>query len=138
MSLGIKIIMRTISNELFGDDDTGRIISENIGKKIAGLSLSDNALHFVFDDGAKIKIYDDGQNCCEERYMATDDDLPYFVGAVLNGIKIKDAPNIEDEYGEHEIQFLEVLTSKGTFVMANHNEHNGYYGGFWVVAEYEE
>ena len=25
-------------------------------------------------------------------------------------------------------------TDSGEFVMQNHNEHNGYYGGFYIVA----
>ena len=35
----------------------------------------------------------------------------------------------------HEIQFLDVKTSKGVFQISNHNVHNGYYGGFWVIAD---
>ncbi len=42
---------------------------------------------------------------------------------------VKDAPNIADEYGEHEVSFLEIETNKGQISVASHNEHNGYYGG---------
>jgi hypothetical protein len=28
--------------------------------------------------------------------------------------------------------FLEIHTDRGSFTMANHNVHNGYYGGFAV------
>lgn len=38
----------------------------------------------------------------------------------------------------HEVQFLHVKTSKGSFAVSNHNEHNGYYGGFNVEASLEE
>ena len=41
-----------------------------------------------------------------------------------------------DDIGEkHEVQFLEIKTDRGVLTMANHNEHNGWYGGFWIVAE---
>jgi hypothetical protein len=32
----------------------------------------------------------------------------------------------------HEVAFLEVTTDRGVFQMKNHNEHNGYYGGFLI------
>ena len=52
-------------------------------------------------------------------------------------IELRDAPNVEDdEYGNvHEVQFLVVTTSKGAFTIETHNEHNGYYGGFFIEAE---
>ena len=57
--------------------------------------------------------------------------------AGMLGAEIKEAPSIPTEYDEHEVQFLEVLTSKGGFTMASHNEHNGYYGGFLIRAAVE-
>ena len=68
--------------------------------------------------------------------MRTDDNLDYYVGSKLLGFEIKEATIMEDGYGLHEIQFLEVRTSKGCFTMASHNEHNGYYGGFDIRVEY--
>ena len=38
----------------------------------------------------------------------------------------------------HEVQFLEVKTSKGSFTMSSHNEHNGYYGGFSIEVRPED
>lgn len=123
---------------LGGNVDSVEAFQGAIGKKIAGLSLGeDDALHFVFEDSSKIKLYDDGQSCCESRYMHTDDDLSHFVGANLLGAEVRDAPNEPDEYGEHEVQFLIVNTSIGSFTMASHNEHNGYYGGFLIKAAVE-
>lgn len=115
-----------------GWDDRNLAWETAVNKPISACSLSDNALHFVMEDGTKIKLSDEGQSCCEHRYMMTDDDLSYHVGAVLLDAEIKDAPSIEAEYDEHEVQFLEVKTSKGVISCANHNEHNGYYGGFCV------
>jgi hypothetical protein len=110
-----------------------KILEESKEKKIAALSITEEeALHFTFEDGSKIRVFDDGQSCCEHRYMRTDDVLENFVGATLVEIELRNVPNENspDDYDEHEIQFLLVTTSKGVFTVANHNVHNGYYGGF--------
>jgi len=132
--------MGVMLNILCGNQESVDAFTASVGKTIADLSLGqDDALHFVFTDGTKLKIFDDGQSCCESRYMHTDDDLSLFVGAKLLGAETKDAPNVvdDDDYGEHEVQFLEVQTDRGVFTMSSHNEHNGFYGGFSirVVAE---
>lgn len=106
-----------------------------LGKAIKSARLGDDdALYLAFDDGTGIRFADEGQSCCESRYMRTDDDLASFVGAKLLGAEIKEAPTAAPpyEYGEHEVQFLEVQTDRGVFTMASHNEHNGYYGGFCI------
>lgn len=120
---------------LGGNEETVAAMKDATGKVIADLRLEDNELLIKFDDGTGIAIYDDGQSCSEYRHMSTDDNLADYVGAQLLGAEIKDAPTEEDEYGDHEVQFLEVMTSKGVFTMVNHNEHNGYYGGFWIVVK---
>lgn len=113
--------------------DSDKSLSEAIGKRIAELSLIDDVLYFEFHDGSRIKIFDDGQSCCELRYMHTDDNLSDYLGARLIGVEIKKGPTMEDDWGgAHEVQFLEVQTSSGSFTLASHNEHNGYYGGFWI------
>ena len=123
---------------LGGNEESVAAYHAAMGKEIASVTLGDDdALHFVFTDGFKLKVSDEGQSCCESRYMRTDDDLASFVGAKLNGMELKDAPNMPDEYGDHEVQFLEVQTDRGVFTMANHNEHNGYYGGFAVLLSVE-
>lgn len=133
--LGMGVMLGMI----YGNADSVNAFKSSMGKTIAALSLGDDdALHFEFSDGTKMCLFDDGQSCCESRYMRTDDDLTHFIGATLVDAEIKDAPNVEDdEYGEHEVQFLEVKTSKGCFTMASHNEHNGYYGGFSIRAALE-
>jgi len=125
---------------LGGSADSVDAFNGAVGKTIAGLTLStDNALHFVFDDGSKMRLFDDRQSCCESRYMRTDDNLAEFVGAKLLGAEIKEAPpmKVDDDYGEHEVEFLELKTDRGVFTMANHNEHNGSYGGFLISAAVE-
>ena len=94
-------------------------------------------LLLYFEDGSGISIYDTAQECCELRYMRTDDNLKDFVGSKLKDVILKDYKQLkDDEYGDvHEIVFLEIVTDKGSFVMSNHNEHNGYYGGFDIDCE---
>lgn len=122
-------------NMLGGNEESVKAFTAAVGKKILGLKLEDNRLAFEFEGGYKMSLFDDGQSCCENRYMRTDDNLADYIGATLTGAEVKDAPNVPDEYGdEHEVQFLEVQTSAGVLTMSNHNEHNGYYGGFWIIA----
>ncbi len=136
LGLGVMIKM------LGGNADSVAAFESGLNKQIVALYLgTDDALHFIFSGGHRMKLYDAGQSCCENRYMRTDDDLSYYVGATLLGATVEDAP--EGSAGDdishevHEVQFLHVKTSKGTFTMSTHNEHNGYYGGFYVVAAVE-
>lgn len=133
---GIKVLL----NDIFGEHEESRVIKDSIGKTIVALRLDedDDALHLEFSDGSKIVIFDDGQSCCESRYMRTDDDLTYFIGSKFTGTSLRDAPDRDEDGGVHEVQFLIVHTDAGDFTMANHNEHNGYYGGFLLKAKKEE
>ncbi|MBS3993634.1 MAG: hypothetical protein KGZ87_07950 [Bacteroidetes bacterium] len=128
--LGLGVMIQTLG----GNEETVNAVKSALNKTIEKVWLKENELLFKFTDGTNLKLYDDGQSCCETRYMRTDDDLSEYSGAKLLDFELKNAPNQEDEYGDHEIQFLDVKTDKGIFQMANHNEHNGYYGGFWIVA----
>lgn len=129
--LGIGVMIQSLG----GNEETVNAVKSSLGKVIEKVSLTNNKLIFKFTDDTELKIFDNGQSCCESRYMRTDDDLTDYNGSTLLDFELKRAPNIVDEYGDHEVQFLDVRTSKGVFQMANHNEHNGYYGGFWIVAE---
>jgi hypothetical protein len=87
----------------------------------------------------KLLIWDNGQSCCETRYMSTDDLLPTFTGAKLVGFEVVDGPDIEDEYGDaHEQMFVKLETTMGTITLVTHNEHNGYYGGFDIESRWED
>jgi hypothetical protein len=107
--------------------------SEYYGRKILGAAMEDDTLSLQLDGGKTISIWDSGQSCCEERYMTTDDDIGSLIGAVLARIEAKSGPDIDAEYGEHETIFVEVGTDKGFVTIVNHNEHNGYYGGFGLT-----
>lgn len=127
LGLGVMI------NMLGGNKETVKAYQASLGKTIKSVTLKDDCLSMCFDDETGIQIFDDGQSCCENRYMVTDDDLLYHVGAKLLGAEVASAPDVEDDGECHEVQFLHIKTSKGTFTMSNHVEHNGYYGGFSIV-----
>ena len=120
---------------LGGNEETVKAYHASMGKTISGLTLDEEGgfITIDFSDGTNLRVADEGQLCCESRYMRTDDDMQHFIGAKLTGLEIKEAPNKQDEYGGHEVQFLEVQTDRGVFTMASHNEHNGYYGGFDIT-----
>lgn len=128
LGMGVMIGM------LAGNKETVEAVQSALGKKIDRVEQVGEVLNIHMKDGFTLELFDDGQSCCESRYMRTDDDLSEFTNTTLKEIELKEAPQITDEYGDHEVQFLEVKTGKGSFVMSSHNEHNGYYGGFMIVA----
>lgn len=128
--LGMGVMMR----ELMGNEESATTFRESLNKTTSDVQLNDDVLVFHFSDKSAIELKDEGQTCCESRYMRTDDDLSYYAGAVLLDGEINDAPNEPDEYGEHEVQFLEIKTDRGVFTISCHNEHNGWYGGFSIAA----
>lgn len=110
------------------------------GRIIAAIELTDGDTQLVihFDDDRRLEIEDNKQSCCERRYMHTDDDLDFYIGATFLDARVEDGP-IEERDGDYkECQFLLIDTSKGTFTIANYNEHNGYYGGFDISAAFWE
>lgn len=133
--LGFGVMINMLCNQ----DRGAELLKEAVEskKKITALRLEDEALHVEFKDGTKFRIWDDGQSCCESRYMTTDDDLSHYVGSTIRDVEIADAPAREDEYECHEVQFLRIKTTKGTLVMETHNQHNGYYGGFYIRIDAE-
>ena len=135
--LGIGVMIQTLG----GNSASAAALTKAVGQKIASVTLSkeyDGALEFSFDSGYRMNLHDDGRSCCEHRYMTCDDDLSVHVGATLLDADVLPAPPVsEDEaHGDcHEVAFLVVTTSAGKITAETHNEHNGYYGGFWVVAK---
>jgi hypothetical protein len=111
--------------------------SDFYGRVIVAVEKTEDAMFLSFHDGEKIKIFDDGQSCCESRYMTCDDDISSLVGHKLERIEVKEGPTETDgEYGEeHETCFIEIGTDAGFVTLTNHNEHNGYYGGFGLSIE---
>ena len=111
-----------------------------VGKKIMDVRLQNDVLFMSFGSQGSLYITDEGQSCCENRYITTDDKLEDYVGGNLLNIEIKPVPipTLADDSDEcHDIEFVEISTTKGSFVLVTHNEHNGYYGGFSIQARYE-
>ena len=130
-NLGMGVMLSILG----GNKETVEAHLKAQGKTISEISFSEESLILKFSDGTGIKIFDDGQSCCENRYMTTNDDIQSFVGSKFLNAEIREAPNAPYEYGEHEVQFLLINTDKGTFAIETHNEHNGYYGGFAIAIE---
>ena len=110
--------------------------SEYYGQKIieARLKKDDPAtLTLKLENGKTIELSDDGQSCCESRYITSDDDPESLVGEILRKIEVKKSEEKEGEWGTHEICFVEVGTDKSSITLCTHNEHNGYYGGFGLT-----
>lgn len=131
-NLGLGVMLGILG----GNEDTVDAIKSSLNKTIENVILDGDDLVFSFTDNTKLIIWDGGQSCCEFRYMTTDDNLNDFNGSTLLDFELKTADDGDDGgYGVHEIQFLDVKTSNGVFTIVNHNEHNGYYGGFWIQAK---
>lgn len=131
--LGIRVMLNMLATGNTSGNCNAFVAA--IGRTIKTIEIKDNALWFHFEDGSSVRMWDSGQSCCERRYMNCDDDLASFTGATLVSGTLKPGPSNVGKYDEQDCEFLEIETSKGTFTVANYNEHNGYYGGFWIVAE---
>ena len=114
------------------------------GRVIRSITLLDDSLTFRFDN-ARLILSDRRPDCCEYRYLRTDDDLHQFIGASIIDMGVSETPqeeiieprrNVENPY--HTAQFLRVLTTQGVLVISVHNDHNGYYEGITLRGEYQE
>jgi hypothetical protein len=120
--------------------------SEYVGKKIVAATFDkddDDDLRLTFEGGPSIRLSDDGQSCCENRYLHSDDNVSTLIGQTFLAIDVRDAPDIvndSDNCDVHEVQFVDIKTKNGVvFTLSAHNEHNGYYGGIALdISEIEE
>lgn len=107
-------------------------------KIIESAKLDADDLLLAFVDGSTLRFADRGQDCCEHRYMTCDDDLQSFTGDKFIGAELSSAPERDDGYDVHEVQFLRIKLESGNVITCEtHNEHNGFYGGFNVEAIYD-
>src|SRR5688572_26528754 len=67
--------------------------SEFYGRTVIAAGLSDERLSLTLEDGEIIQIWDDGQSCCESRYITCDDDLSKIIGGKLVRIETREAEN---------------------------------------------
>lgn len=97
------------------------------------------ALLLAFEGGPTIRIWDNGQSCCENRYMTTDDNPADLIGQTLVSIQSRDGEDVDKEYGEvHETCFVIIQGDKSAITLTTHNENNGYYGGFGLTITEEK
>lgn len=127
--IGMAVMLNTLCGTRNAD------LSAVIGKRIRSTWIAGDVLCLEFEDGHMLKIWDAGQSCCESRYMTCDDDLAGYAGSTLVDIDVGNGSYRENGDDDvHEEQFLRVSTDLGTIVACTHNEHNGYYGGFSILA----
>ena len=123
-----QYIGRTITNIRIEVDDEGR-------KEDSLLIEFEPDEEEPVPEPGLLRLYDGGQQCCEYRYMNTDDPLEYFIQSTFLGVDVRDVSGWYDGIWGTECAFLIVSTSLGEFTVANYNEHNGYYGGFSLTAQ---
>lgn len=95
-------------------------------------------LRLTFETSIVMEIFDDGQLCCEGRWISTEDDVTQLVGAKLLAINVVDGPFSDIDEDIKELAFVIIQTTRGQLVLNTYNEHNGYYGGFDVVTKIKE
>jgi hypothetical protein len=115
-------------------EDSNKAMAGVIGETIAQASLSTDVLVLRLESGKRFTLADEGQSCCENRYMTCDDDLATFAGAQVVSIEQLEGPQGDGGNDCHDTEFVHLRTTKGTIVCQTHNEHNGYYGGFLIKA----
>lgn len=128
MSTGLGVNIRS----LFGEKAD---LAPYLYQVILSVSMTEEHIDLRLSGNKTIRLVDNGQSCCASRYMRTDDDIQALVGSTLERLEIKDGPDLLDGIECHEQQFLEIGTNRGFITIANHNEHNGYYGGFSLTIE---
>ena len=120
----------------------GRLGMTQMLNVLSGFSNMDG-YKVVTSDHTFHVLIDNGQSCCESwGYFSSEDDLSQYVGSVLFEINLTDkalnqlafeqSGYFEDSGG---IQFVDFVTSRGTFQIAVYNAHNGYYGHGILVAK---
>ena len=124
------------------DGKGGRLgFSQMLGKLYGGAQMDG---YTVTTDLHTIRVLiDNGQSCCENwGYFASEDDLAPFVGAELREINLTDVALHKErveQTGYYDdgggIQFVDFVTSQGTFQLSVYNAHNGYYGHGILIAK---
>jgi len=128
--LGLGVMIR----HLAGNEKSVEAYTAALNKTISEVKLDNDVLKFTFTDGSRLLVQDEGQSCCEHRYLNDDGcDFPYYSGAVFLGMEEGAYEDITSGNEEsHQVQFLDVRTDRGVFTLSAHVDHNGYYGGFSI------
>lgn len=107
-------------------------VGEIIGKTIKDAYVLNDSLFIETNESEEFEIFDDGQSCCERRYLKCDDEMSNIIGGKILSIEEKIGPSSSDDegYTYYDQVFIEVKTDKGFINLNMHNEHNGFYGCF--------
>jgi hypothetical protein len=65
MVLGMRAMLAILAG------GSNRDASEYYGQNIEAVEMKDERLVLLLSNGKKISIFDNGQDCCESRYMTT-------------------------------------------------------------------
>lgn len=105
------------------------------GKVVESAQLvGDDRLRISFVGGPVIELWDNGQSCCEKRYLTCDDDPADLNGQGLVSIEAVRTEERDDNHGDpHEMVFVKVQGDRSAITLCAHNKHNGYYGGFGLT-----
>lgn len=82
---GMGVMIHALSG---AGHESGKAVRSAIGKRIVAVALVSDVrgladeLRLSLDDGATLVLWDDGQSCCEARYMRTDDDREPLTGGL--------------------------------------------------------
>lgn len=127
--LGLGVMIQALSGRQSVDT------SHYLNKPIKLIVKYDDLIKFVFEDNTCVLLSDEGQSCCEHRYVTCDDELESFYGRKIISIEQREVDTVHNEYGEcHEKMFVVITMDDNTSIhVTTHNEHNGYYGGFYLV-----
>lgn len=127
---------------LSGNEDTVEALRGSVGHTISGIKLDEGPqgelILIGLNNGKTLTVSDQGQSCCESRYITTDADLPYYIGATIIDFELRDMPSIEKDFEFHDAQAFVISTSAGVIDFVTHVEHNGYYGGFSISANLKD
>jgi hypothetical protein len=129
-NLGLGVMIRMLGSNA----KSVEAYSNALNKTIREVKLDGDVLSFDFTDDTHLYVQDEGQSCCEHRYLNDDGcDFPYYSGAVFLGIDLGENEDITSGDEEsHQQQFINVRTDRGVFSLSAHVDHNGYYGGFSI------
>lgn len=111
-------------------------LDDSIGKNINNIWIDADGVSLIIEhESGILNISDNGQQCCESRYMETDDNLKDFIGAIIINFEYKDGGFIDPVNDTVlEVAFFDIKTTSGIFQIKNYNENNGYYCGFDLSA----
>lgn len=140
--------MNNFESHIGGNEDNERqkaslaAYNRALERRIASVAITGErgtAIRIDFDDNTSLLLEDADQQCCERRYITTDDNLDDIVGQTLLAIKRRHWETLyNSDETCHQTQFLEVQTDKDFVTFAAHNEHNGYYSGFCLECTFTQ